>query len=279
VDTLSVIDLNSIMHIYYNNRHLPDFSWTVDGEVIRTKAMFGAFKLLTLDGKKVFCGDRRSTKRKNINPDYKSNRSVAPKDFYEQFKRVEEALIESGINYFAEEGYECDDLIASIVNKYKNSYNINIYSNDRDFAVLVGPSVQYKSLVSRFPDITMYNYEDVLCNSYKVYIPYNTLTLYKAIVGDVSDNIKGILGLGKGYFEKLIDRMKQDKVIFSEVYGNEESIIKKYLPEELQEEALNSLRLARFFHVDLEIKDTENKNKLIECLNKYGMKSIISKLQ
>lgn len=123
--------------------------------------------------------------RRNIYPEYKRNRKPAGDTYYayqDVFKGV--ALNSKAISVEVK-GYEADDVIAAIVNHYRSQMDITIESNDADFVQLGVPMTR-----KEFP------------------IPAQWLTLYKTMVGDSSDNIKGIGNFGKKSWESLTDKHK-----------------------------------------------------------------------
>jgi len=267
---LNVVDVSAIMHVYYRNKRLPEFSWEVDGVQVPTKALFGLFQMFkkVIPGKMVFCADRH-TIRKEMDENYKTGRIKTGDDYYQQVNIAEKMLLGCGYNYLAVEGYEADDLIASVVQKYGCVYDkVFVWSNDRDMASLVSGKVMYKSVVTRFPDITKDNYEDVLR------VPYNTLILYKALVGDSSDKVKGINGYGSAMFSRLIDKIK-NQIPLDEVRGKESMIIDAFIPDAMKEEAMSSLMLVKPMIVDVEITDNEDREMLKQGVLKYGMKSVV----
>ena len=272
---LNVVDVSAAMRVYHHNTRMMNLSWNVDGKQFPTKAMFGLFRLFKAfdkGSKSVFCADRRSV-RKDMSKDYKKDRIKASEDYYIQVKEVERILSCSGFNLLAEEGMEADDFIASTVRKYRDEYDrIFVWTNDRDLCHLIDSKVYYKSVITNLPDINLYNYESVLN------VPYNTITLYKATVGDSSDKIPGVTGFGNKAFLNIVDFARELGYALDKINGEEKNIIQNYFegsPVHLNE-ALHSLSLVEPILKDVTITNNENFDRLKEEVLRYGMKSIAS---
>ena len=138
----------------------------------------------------VFCADRRPTIKQGMYAGYKSTRSH--NRHVEIQKEITEIILKDcGYEVFAEEGYEADDFIFSLVEKFKGDYDhIYVYTGDSDLYFLVCDNVSIRPSSSRAKTVTRDNYEYTV--SSKCVIPYNTLTWNKILGGDRSDNIPGL---------------------------------------------------------------------------------------
>jgi DNA polymerase-1 len=146
-------------------------------------------------------GPGGSTKRRKLNPNYKKGRKPAKlnrnfsfekenekENLISQRIRLGEYLSDLPIYQVTVEGIEADDTIAFLVKKYPNDQKI-IASHDKDFFQLLDPNtVVYK------PKQKIYYTRHDLFEEYKVH-PYN-FALARAIVGDSSDNLAGVSGVG-----------------------------------------------------------------------------------
>ena len=252
---------------------MANLSWVVDGKEVPTKAMYGVFQIfkrIERGSKIVFCADRRSV-RKDVSEDYKKGRKPPDEDYIYQENEVERILRESRYNLLAEEGMEADDLIGSVVTKYSDKYDkVLVWTNDRDLCYLINDKVEYKSLITSLPDINVDNYEKVLK------VPYNTISLFKATVGDSSDKIAGVRGFGMGSFDNLIEFCINMGIELEDVVGNEEEIIKKFFDgrDAQIKQGLESLSLVKPILKDVTIEDREDSGNLRVELHRYGMKSV-----
>lgn len=276
--TLNIIDVSSLMKTYYKNKFLPDFFCQINGKTIPTKALFGLFsifKQISLSEYIVFCADSRISKRKQICVEYKKNRKKENEDYYYQIDLGKSVLEKSGFNYLLKEGFEADDLIASVATNYSDDFKkIKIWSNDVDLASLVNPKTEFINIRSKAPNINRDNYEEVLK------IPYNTLALYKAMVGDKADEIKGINRFGPKAFDAFISRVKQEYDLEIIRENNlEEEVLKKYLTDEKLITAQKCLNLVLPIKTETRLLDNNiDKEFLIKALEAYEMKSIISNI-
>ncbi len=279
---LHLVDVSAVARTKWWN--FKELSWVVDGKKVGTGALFAVLSLLKeipLTDNILFCFDFGGNSRKSEYGGYKENRQSADSDYYVQINKLRDILVSCGFEILGQEGYEADDFIVGAAEYYKDKYDyIFLYSNDMDLTQLVDEKVIYKSIRSNQSDITIKNYEKELK------IPYNTVVLYKATVGDASDNIKGIPRFGAKKFEKFIKEVAKEydlKTIRKE--GLEREIINNYkgFKDDERQCALESLnvvlhRLPNNYHFEETFEKEINKDLLMWNLNRYGMKSIVQKL-
>ncbi|AZG68570.1 5'-3' exonuclease [Mycoplasma struthionis] len=130
------------------------------------------------------------TFRHEMYSDYKAGRQKAPNSFYTQLDLIQDLLNHLNIknNYF--NGFEADDIIAKVVKKFDNK-DILIFSGDQDLNQLISYNVSIiKKVKSEF---IILNNDNFL--NYYDFKPSQVID-YKAMVGDNSDNFKGIAGIG-----------------------------------------------------------------------------------
>lgn len=150
--------------------------------------------------------DSETSKNSNlaIDKEYKTNRidysNVAEEENpFSQLPLIKKALKYLDITYLEVENNEADDFIASIVSKTMNEYQYIIVSTDRDFIQLVDNNVFL--YVPRGKKSILYNREEVI-KKYNV-IP-EKYVIFKSLVGDKSDNIKGVNGIGNIIAAKIL---------------------------------------------------------------------------
>ena len=161
----------------------------------------------------IFDGASSTVNRKNLVPEYKSGRNEQRVTNWEVFDsladehdskvdqivRVIQYLKTLPVKTLILDKVEADDIIAYLCNKLPNQPNDKLFivSSDKDFLQLVNRNV----IVYR-PMEKKYYTEDVMREKYKM--PAKNFILYKTLLGDSSDKIKGIKGLGeKGIFKKF----------------------------------------------------------------------------
>lgn len=129
----------------------------------------------------VWDGPNGNRRRREIYDGYKRNRTPLSKSITAGFETVEEVLKHTHAIQVKVPGYEGDDVVAALARHYAGKGEVvAIYSNDRDFAQIVG----------EFPDRVFAGYTP------KPNVPPSLTRYYKLTVGDASDNIPGIKGFG-----------------------------------------------------------------------------------
>lgn len=152
--------------------------------------VMSTIKLLKPDYMVVVFDSKGKTFREEIFSDYKANREAMPDDLQKQFEPLLTGLKGMGIPVIMQSGVEADDIIGTIVrNKYEIDLDIVISTMDKDMAQLVTDSI---TLLNTMKNTSM-NIEGVK-RKFGVY-PYQIID-YLALMGDVSDNIPGIPGVG-----------------------------------------------------------------------------------
>ena len=152
----------------------------------------------TKDCDLVFCIDSPPRIKREMHskafPDfggYKGNRGVADFDITIQKQMVAEILQQLGFVVISLEGFEADDLIASLVKYYKDSYErIYIHSKDSDLYHLVCSNVECIWPGKTNKHITLHNWSTSVHPSHT--IEYNMLTLFKMWKGEPGDNIPNV---------------------------------------------------------------------------------------
>jgi DNA polymerase-1 len=148
--------------------------------------------------------------RKQKSSAYKANRQELPEDLKTQLNMLPELLSGFGYPAISVDGYEGDDVIASLCEKYKENNEVYIVSGDKDFNQLVSNTV-------KIYDIS----KDTLIGPSDVYIKYGIspeqFIDYLAIVGDTSDNIKGIDGIGPKGAVKLLNDFGSLNAIYKNI--------------------------------------------------------------
>lgn len=132
-----------------------------------------------------------SDTRKQLYPDYKANRTAAEPSFYEQVDFILE-LGELIGTVYKQPGYEADDLAGAFVEKYKDNNEITLLTVDADWLQLLQKNVRVIQLKTNGRHILWD--ADLFFAENKI-APRQLISL-KALVGDGSDNIPGVPGIG-----------------------------------------------------------------------------------
>lgn len=132
-----------------------------------------------------------SDTRKQLYPDYKANRTAAEPSFYEQVDFILE-LGELIGTVYKQPGYEADDLAGAFVERYKDNNEITLLTVDADWLQLLQKNVRVIQLKTNGRHILWD--ADLFFAENKI-APKQLISL-KALVGDGSDNIPGVPGIG-----------------------------------------------------------------------------------
>ena len=274
---LVIIDSNSLLHRAFHA--LPPLT-TKSGEP--TGAIYGFLLILfkALNDLKanyvVACFDTKApTFRHEKFEDYKAQRPKTPNEILLQFPKIKEILEKLKIPVFAKEGFEADDLIATIATMAKNqSDNLEIYilSGDLDNLQLVDKITKVYTLGKGIKDTVLYD-EGKVVSRFGVEPP--SMIDFKALSGDPADNIPGVPGIGKKTATELIQKFGSVKNLYIEIsqgMANIKPRIKDILIDN-KKAALLSLEL-------VEMKKDVDINFLLEnCeFGKFDLKEVQEKL-
>ena len=144
------------------------------------------------------------TFRKEIDPTYKANREPTPDDLRPQFDRVRELLGAFSIPVVEKGGYEADDVLGTLAKQAKKEgvQDTIILTLDNDIIQLVEPGVRVYMYRPYQRDYVMYDNQKV-----RDRFGFDPLQMidYKGLVGDTSDNIPGVKGIGDKGAKSLIN--------------------------------------------------------------------------
>ncbi len=155
---------------------------------------------------------KEKTFRHEKYPEYKAGRKETPIDLLAQFPLAEELLSYLGFKVYKNPGFEADDIIGSMASlASKKGFDVDIYSGDRDLLQLIDDSVSVKLTKTGFSELEIMNRETL---NEKLGISPSMITDLKGLMGDASDNIPGISGVGEKTALKLLHE-----------YGSLESVL------------------------------------------------------
>jgi DNA polymerase I len=208
-DELFLIDGNSLAYRAFFA--LPESIATSTG--MPTNAIFGfasmLVKILTDYGPKatVVVWDAGYTGRKEIYEDYKAQRTTRPDLLKEQWPHLAPLVEAFGYKNLHVDGYEADDVIASIVEKARHEtppIPVMVVTGDRDAYQLVDDGVVRIMTTSRgITDTRVYDREGVI---ERYGIPPELIPDFIGLKGDTSDNIPGVPGIGDKTAAELLQK-------------------------------------------------------------------------
>ncbi|MBV9005858.1 MAG: DNA polymerase I, partial [Solirubrobacterales bacterium] len=207
-DELFLIDGNSLAYRAFFA--LPESIATSTG--FPTNTIFGfasmLVKILTDYGPRatVVVWDKGYTGRKELYTDYKAQRSTRPDLLKEQWPALEPLVEAFGYQNLAVEGYEADDVIASIVERARHAepaIPVMVVTGDRDAYQLVDNGVRIMTTSRGITDTRVYDRDGVL---ERYGIPPELIPDFIGLKGDTSDNIPGVPGIGDKTAAELLQR-------------------------------------------------------------------------
>ncbi len=158
--------------------------------------------------------------------EYKIHRKPMPDDLITQMPRIKEVVDAYNIPMFELEGYEADDIIATIAEKaVKKGINVTIVTGDKDALQLVSDNVRVLSSTS-FGD-KIYSEKEVVD---KFGVKPDSMVELMALMGDSSDNVPGVKGIGKVTASKLVNEYGS----IENIYKNIDSISSESLKGKLE---------------------------------------------
>src|SRR3989344_8188574 len=216
--TLLLIDANSLIHRTFHA--LPPLT-APDGRA--TQSLYGLSSILL----RIFKEDRpeyiatlfdrpEPTFRKEKYKEYKAQRPKAPDNLISQIIEAHTLFEKFGIRTFEKPGYEADDLIATLAVKFKSQKDLKvvILTGDLDTLQIVdGERLVVRTFRRGISDSFIYDEKAVMDRHG---LKPEQLVDYKALVGDASDNIKGVSGVG----EKTATALLQKYGTLENIYKN-----------------------------------------------------------
>lgn len=212
-NTVLLVDVSSMyFRAFYAIRELSNSAG------LPTNALYGfttmTLKLLEYFKPKyiAYCFDSREPSfRKTMYTEYKANRSAMPEDLVQQMPFIEPITTAFGIQKVALSTYEADDLIGTLAAEHsKAGRQVVIVSSDKDFAQLVSDRVR---MFDPSKDLTI----DAAVVFEKWGVRPDQFVDYLALVGDDSDNIPGVRGIGPKGAQKLLGEYGSLKSIYEHV--------------------------------------------------------------
>ncbi|BAH37052.1 MAG TPA: DNA polymerase I [Gemmatimonas aurantiaca] len=189
--------------------------------------------------------DSGATFRDELYPDYKATREKLTDDLQADFdqglQRVLQLLAAYDIPVLSAPGFEADDVIGTMAARgVEAGYNVVVVSGDKDFQQLVRPGVWLLNPGRGGPASVDESWVGVENGSDRLGVPPERVIDYLAIVGDTSDNVPGVKGIGeKGAIELITQYGPLENIL-----ANVENITKKRPREALQQYA-DSARLSK----------------------------------
>ena len=214
---------------------------------------------------------------------YKGTRQKAPPELLGQFSLIHDLLDAMNIPWLEIPGFEADDLLGSLGHRFaENNIEAFLLTGDRDAYQLISPGV--KVLYSNRKGMSELQVTDEAWILEQYALKPVQLIDVKALMGDASDNIPGVPGIGEKTALKLVQQFGSLDSILSRVSEVEPKRARENLIT-YRDQAYLSYRLAKII-TDVEIKETMNHwqrrkadiTTLREFYQRYALKSLLDKL-
>lgn len=215
--------------------------------------------------------------------EYKGGRKKTPPELSEQFPLIRELLDAFSIKRFELDGYEADDIIGTLTKKAdEQNWKTTVITGDKDMLQLVSENVSVALTRKGVSEIELYT-PQVIADKYGLR-PLQIIDL-KGLMGDTSDNIPGVPGVGEKTALKLLHEYGSVEKVLEHV----DQISGKKLQENIrdnQDKARLSKALATIMRdapVELDVKETEyagyDGTAVTEFFKKMEFKSLLGKVK
>lgn len=209
------------------------------------------------------------TARHGMDEEYKANRQPAPEDLIPQIEILKDIIPQLGVNVFAKKGVEADDIIFTLAEDYED--DVYIVTKDKDIYQLVNDRVK------------IYDYQNDKVIGIKEVVDKFGVTPkqipdFLALVGDASDNIPGVKGIGPKTAAPLLKKYGNLENIYEHLNDLKSSVKDKL--EKYRDDAFLSKELTEPIRTEIEFDKSEsiNESNLFEFLEKYELNQIKQRL-
>ncbi|MEX1376958.1 MAG: DNA polymerase I [Eubacteriales bacterium] len=282
--TLMLIDGNSLMY-----RAFYSMSPSPNDKGIYTNAVYGFLNMFlkALDDFTpshiiVAFDMHEKTFRNDLYEDYKANRSATPDELRPQFDLIKDVLKSMEVKIVEMPTYEADDILGTLSKRAaKQGYKSMIVTGDRDILQLIDDNINVYMTVKGISEVQIFDKEKL---NEKYSLKPSQIIDMKGLMGDSSDNIPGVKGVG----EKTALKLLEDYSTLEGVYENIENI-KGKLKEKLENDkemayvskVLATIKTDVEINVDIEkctLKNLEDTN-VINKLEELRFGSMIKKIR
>jgi len=216
--------------------------------------------------------------RNELYPEYKANRGAPPEELVPQFALIDELIEKMQIPQKSLQTYEADDVIGAIAVQFKNDFDeVYIASGDKDLMQFVDDKVKMLDTMKE----KLYGPKEVF---EKMGVHPNQIMDYLSLLGDSSDNIPGVRGIGAKGAAKLLDEYKDLDTLIENIDKLTNKRAKTALEGNIDMAHLSRSLVEIKTDMDLELKPDDLKFELtphedfLEFLDKLNFKTMKSKI-
>lgn len=283
---LILVDGNSLMYRAYYGMSAGGTP-TANSKGLFTNAIYGFARMMNslimnpYDAILVAFDAGKKTFRHDMMKDYKAGRAPMPDEFRMQISYIKEFLDIMRIKRWEQDLYEADDIIGTMAKKASDlGYHVDIYSSDKDLLQLISENTTVHMTKKGFSELEDFTPEHFL----EVYgIPYTSWVDLKALMGDKSDNLAGVPGIGEKTGVKLLNTYGSLEGILShkdEIKGSVGEKIRANVDSALLCQKMATI--LRDFPIGISIDELDrkemDKNRLIEFYTELEFKSLLKEL-
>jgi DNA polymerase-1 len=185
--------------------------------------------------------DTGKTFRDDLYPDYKATRDKMPDDLRPQLERIREVVAAFGIPILEADGFEADDVLGTVARlAEKGKVRVHILTGDRDLLQLVDDRVHVLLAGQKLSEAVDYGPDEV---ENRFGVSPEQFVDYKALVGDSSDNIPGVRGIG----EKTAVTLLKELGSLANIYEHLDAVPERFRSKLMEghDSALLSQKLSR----------------------------------
>ncbi len=207
-NSIVLIDGNAIMHRAYhgiNRGFVPVWNQMPVGMVYGfASTLLSVIEHLRPEHILVAFDTKEPTFRHKLDPEYKAHRTPTPDDFYPQVPLIEELLAALQITVVKAPGFEADDICGTFAAQAAaKKMNVRIVSGDLDYTQLINEYIHLVKLNGKIDQSPIYGPAEVEA---RFGVTPEQMIDFKALVGDSSDNFKGLGGCGPKTASEWIQR-------------------------------------------------------------------------
>ncbi len=226
--------------------------------------------------------DVGKTFRHEMFPEYKGHRERMPDELRTQIERIKQVVETLNIPIFTAEGFEADDVLATLARQAEGEgVDSLIVTGDRDILQVVNEHIRVLTSGRQFSDTIIYDPPAV---EEKYSLRTDQLIDYKALVGDKSDNIPGVRGIGEKGAVALLQKYGTLEAVYAHLAEVTPERTKKALTEgeadAWQSQTLGRIILDVPIQLDLAACHTRDydRAKSVELFRDLGFRSLVEKL-
>lgn len=281
---LTLVDGNSLLFRAYYATAYPGAKVLQTSSGIYTNAVF-AFsgmidKIIEISNSHMLIAfdTGKPTHRHLAYEGYKAGRKAMPEELISQIPLIHELISYLGIKDFSLDGFEADDIIGTLAKEAsKKGYAVDVFSSDRDLLQLVDDNITVHMLKSGMKVVEDYTPKTLLERYGLTHLQFIDL---KALMGDASDNIPGVSGVGEKTAVKLLQEYETLENILDkadEIKGKLGERIRESKAQALFSKELSTITTDVVLPFDLEDTKTGevDENSLVDFYKRLELKQLV----